>query len=130
MTTMDPNATLFWFYLLSGVFNLSMAGLMWAAWFVRRDSDAGMAAMLLLWLSVDMFAKAVMRATQAIVTLEQALYVSRMATIGIVTTGAWMVDTYFASHNGHLSMLRRFVLWYRRSDDEVWEKWRREHDRD
>lgn len=124
MTAMQPISVIFWFYLFSGTVTLSMAGIMWAAWYMRRDANAGTLSMLLLWLAVDMFAKMIMRSEQAIVTLEQVLFVSRMATVGMVTAGLWTMDTYLSSHNGHLSLLRRFVLWYRPDDDPVWERWR------
>lgn len=115
--TFDPHPGLFWFYLLLGMGLLSMTGILWLSWLIRRDNLAGLLSMLLLWLAIDTLAKGVLRSTQAIVTHEQILYVSRVASFGIVTTAALIVDAYLSSRNGHLSGLRRLVLWYRKTRD-------------
>lgn len=111
--TFNPHPGLFWYYLVAGMALLSMTGILWLAWRLRGDNLAGLLSMLFLWLTIDTMAKGILRSTQAIVSHEQILYVSRVASVGIVTTAALIVDTYLASRNGHLSGLRRIVLWYR-----------------
>ena len=115
--TFNPHPALFWYYLFVGMALLSMTGVMWLSWRIRHDNLAGLLSMLFLWLALDTLAKGILRSTQAIVSHEQILYVSRVASFGIVTTAALIVDAYLASRNGHLSGLRRIVLWYRGKRD-------------
>lgn len=112
--SLSPDAILFWYYLITGTFALSMAGIMATAWVIRRDDTAGLLSLLFVWIALDALLRAILRSPQAIVPMDRVLAYTRITTFGMVASGAFVVDNYLGDHNGHLSVLRRIVRWWDR----------------
>ena len=86
----------------------------------RREVLLGWLAYLLLWMSIDLFARALLRAPVPMWAAESALYVSRFAPVCEAIYAFLVLDRFFAMNNGHLDLPRRLLRWWDRRSQR-WE---------
>jgi len=118
-----PSTLLFWLYVTVGTIAAAMMGMLGWAWYIRRDVLSWWLTLMFAFVALDMYAKALLRSPTGYLPPLSALHLSRLSAIGMALVLLGLTDWYFASHNGHLDMLRRIVRWWdrRRNTPQEWE---------
>lgn len=99
---------------------LGLAAVSYLGFRRRHEVLLGWLAYLLLWLALDLVARAVLRAPVAMWVAETALYMSRLAPVCEAGYAFLVLDRFFAMNNGHLDLPRRLLRWWDRRSQR-WE---------
>jgi len=99
---------------------IGLAAISYLGFRQRREMLLGWLAYLLLWVSLDLFARSVLRMDSPQWVVETALYVSRLAPACESIYAFLVLDRFFAMNNGHLDLPRRLLRWWDRRSQR-WE---------